>query len=152
MIRDNRLTFSATTSPLPLNTGAAGSYNIGDVIDLTSSGRDIGAGEGVGDLFLVIMVAAAATSGGAATAQFNLITSDASNMASPTVITGTQAFPLASLGAGAQLLAIRLPAAVYKRYLGLQQVTGTAAFTGGSIYAFFAEDVNAIRFYPQAFS
>lgn len=149
MIRDARLTFGA---PVALNTGAAGSYNLGDVIDLTTTGRDIGAGEGIGDLFLVIIVAAAATSGGAATAQFNLITSDSAAMTSPVVITGTQAFPLASLPAGAQLLAIRLPAAVYKRYLGLQQVTGTAAFTGGSVYAFFAEDVNAIRYYPQAFS
>jgi len=148
MIRDARLTFGA---PVALNQGAAGSYNIGDVIDLTTTGRDIGAGEGVGDLFLVIMVAAAATSGGAATAQFNLITSDSPAMTSPVVITGTQAFPLTALVNGAQLMAIRLPAAVYKRYIGLQQVTGTAAFTAGSVHAFFAEDVPAIRFYPQAF-
>jgi len=148
MIRDARLTFGA---PVALNTGAAGSYNLGDVIDLTTTGRDIGAGEGVGDLFLVIMVTTAATSGGAATLQFNLITSDAPAMTSPTIITGTQAFPLASLTNGAQLLAIRLPAAVYKRYIGLQQVTGTAAFTAGAVSAFFAEDVPAIRFYPQAF-
>lgn len=148
MIRDARLTFGA---PVSLNTGAAGSYVLGDVIDLTTTGRDIGAGEGVGDLFLVVQVSAAATSGGAATAQFNLITSDAPAMTTPTVITGTQAFPLASLGAGAQLMAIRLPAAIYKRYIGLQQVTGTAAFTGGAVNAFFAEDVPAIRFYPQAF-
>lgn len=149
MIRDARLTFGA---PVALNTGAAGSYVIGDVIDLTTTGRDIGAGEGMGDLFFVVMVSAAATSGGAATGTFNLITSDSPAMTSPVVITGTVAFPLASLTSGAQLIAIRLPAAVYKRYLGLQQVTGTAAFTGGSVYAFFAEDVNAIRFYPQAFS
>jgi hypothetical protein len=151
MIRDSRLTFSQTTSPLALNTGAAGTYVIGDTIDLTTTGRDIGAGEGIGDLFLVIMMATTAAGAGAS-AQFNLITSDSPSMTAPVVITGTQAFPVASLVAGYQALAIRLPAAVYKRYLGLQQVTSGAAFTAGSVYAFFAEDVNAIRFYPQAFS
>jgi len=149
MIRDARLTFGA---PVTVPTAIATTAPVGDVIDLTTTGRDIGAGEGVGDLFLVIMVSTAFTSGGAATVQFNLITSDAPTMTSPTIVTGTQAFPIASLGAGAQLLAIRLPAAVYKRYLGLQQVTATAALTAGAISAFFAEDVPAIRFYPQAFS
>lgn len=148
MIRDARLTFGA---PVALNTGAPGSYNLGDVIDLTTTGRDLGAGEGNGDLFLYIAMSVAAAGAGAS-AQFNLITSDAAALTTPTVITGTAVTPVASLTVGAPLLAIRLPALIYKRYLGLQQVTSGAAFTAGSVNAFFVEDANAIRFYPQAFS
>lgn len=147
MIRDARLTFGA---PVALNTGAAGTYNLGDVIDLTTTGRDIGAGEGNGDLFLYIAMSTAAAGAGASV-QFNLITSDAAALTSPTVVTGTAVTPVASLGAGVILLSIRLPVALYKRYLGLQQVTSGAAFSAGSVNAFFAEDANAIRFYPQAF-
>jgi hypothetical protein len=62
MIRDNRTTFSYTTSPTALNTGGAGSYVIGDIIDLSVTGRDLGAGEGLGDLFLYILVKTTATS------------------------------------------------------------------------------------------
>lgn len=150
MIRDARTTFGA---PVLLNTGLAGSYFIGDVIDLTTTGRDVGAGEGVGDIFVYVAVAAAATSGGAATLQVQLVTSDDANLSTPTVIASSaSAIPLASLTNGAVLLAVRLPSAVYKRYIGIQQTTGTAAFTGGSVYAYLAEDVNAIRFYPQGFA
>src|SRR6476646_8831253 len=140
MVRDQRLTFSATTSPLALNTGAAGSYLIGDVIDLSQTGRDIGSGEGIGDLFLYIIVATAATSGGSATLQISLVTSDASNLSGATTVVSTAAIPVASLVSGYVVYALRLPPAVYKRYIGIQQTTGTAAFTAGSIYAFFAED------------
>ncbi len=149
MIRDARTTFGA---PVLLNTGAAGSYPLGDVIDLTTTGRDIGAGEGVGDLFVYAAVAAAATSGGAATLQLQLVSSDSPALTSPTVHYTGSANALAALTAGSQLFAFRLPPGVYKRYVGVIQVTGVAAFTGGSIFAFLAEDVNAIRYYPQAFS
>lgn len=148
MIRDSRLTFGA---PVLLNTGAAGDYLLGDVIDLTTTGRDIGAGEGVGDLFLYIAMSAAAVSAGGGTSQFSLATSDSSAMTSPTKIVSTQAYPVASLGANTVLYAVRIPPAVYKRYLGIIQTVGTAAFTAGSVYAFFVEDVNAIRFYNQGF-
>lgn len=151
MIRDNRTTFSFTTSPTALNTGAPGSYFVGDVIDLSVTGRDIGAGEGIGDVFLYIVMSTAAA-GATATLQMALVTSDNSNLSSGTVVVQTAAIPVATLTSGYVVYAARLPAAVYKRYIGLQQTTGTAAFSAGSFYAFLAEDANAIRFYPQAFS
>lgn len=148
MIRDARLTFSQTTSPLPLNTGAAGDYQIGDIIDLTATGRDIGAGEGVGDLFLFIEVAVAVTGG---SFQLSLATSDSATLASPTKIQPSAVFA-SPTAVGTVIMAFRLVPAVYKRYIGLVQTTSGSAITSGAVYAFFAEDVNAIRYYPQAFS
>lgn len=149
MIRDARTTFGA---PVALNTGAAGDYVIGDIVDLTTTGRDIGAGEGIGDVFLYVVVATAATSGGSATLQISLGTSDAANLSSPTKVISSAAVPVASLTAGYVLFALRLPPAIYKRYIGVIQTTGVAAFTAGAVHAFLAEDINAIRYYAQGFT
>jgi hypothetical protein len=66
MILDERNEFCDATA---LNTGGAGSYLVGDVIDLGAASRDIGMGE---SLFLVIQVDTTATSGGSATGAFHL--------------------------------------------------------------------------------
>lgn len=146
MIRDVRTTFADAVS---LNTGAAGTYSIGDVIDLGVAGRDIGAG--VPPLFLVLRVDTTATSGGSATLVVNLVTSANSDLSSGTTVatTGT-AIPVATLTANYMIAIIPLPAAVYARYLGIQQVTGTAAFTAGKIDAFLVEDALVQRYYPDA--
>lgn len=147
MIRDTRTTFA---SAVALNTGGAGSYIIGDVVDLSITGRNIGAG--VPPLFFIVIVSTTATSGGSATGQFSLVTSDSSNLSSATVIASGAAIAVASLTAGTVAFVVALPPGVYKRYIGLQQTTGTAAFTAGAVNAFLAEDVNAIVAYAQAFS
>jgi len=66
MIIDKLTRFCDKTA---MNTGAAGSYLIGDVIDLEDA-RDIGQGY---PLYLVINVATTATGGAGATAQFKLV-------------------------------------------------------------------------------
>ena len=136
MILDERTEFCDATA---LNTGAAGSYLIGDVVDLGVA-RDLG-----GDMaaYLVLTVDTAATSGGSATGQFNLVTDDNAGLSSPTVLASSRAWPVASMTAGTVLMAIQLPleGTLYERYIGIQQVTGTAAFTAGKVNAFITEDV-----------
>lgn len=133
-----------------LNTGAAGNYIIGDWIDLQNV-RDIGQG---GDLYLVMLVDTTATSGGAATLQLSLV----SNSATPLVTAGatvhavTPVFALAQLTTGRTLLVVQLPleGAAYQRYLGIQQTTGVAAFTGGRVDAFLTPTPAAWKAYADA--
>jgi hypothetical protein len=133
MITDRYNTFALDVA---LNTGAAGDYIIGDWIDIGAL-RDIGQGN---NLFLVMQMSAAATSGGSATLQMSLV----SNTATPLVTSGasvhaqTGVFPLAQLTLGRNLLTMVLPleGIAYQRYVGIRQTTGTAAFTGGKIDAF----------------
>lgn len=153
MILDERNEFADATA---LNTGAVGTYNIGDVIDTQGQAigtanltRDIGLATDC--LWLVIRVATAATSGGSATGQFRLVSDDT---ATPSTTTATvhytsAAIPVASLTAGATIAVVCLPSGAYERYLGIQQITGTAAFTAGAIDAFLTMDPIAWKAYAD---
>jgi hypothetical protein len=146
MILDERGEFCDATA---LNTGAAGSYLLGDVVDLGVA-RDLG-----GDmaLYLVVSVDTAATSGGSATGQFNLVTDDNASLSSPTVVVSSVAWPVASMTAGKTLMAVQLPmeGTAYERYIGIQQVTGTAAFTAGKVNAFLVDDVARWKAYDAPY-
>lgn len=149
MILDERNEFCDATA---LNTGAAGSYLIGDVIDLGAVQRDIGNGE---QLYLVIQVDTTATSGGAATGQFSLVSDAQAAIAtdgSASVHFQTAAIPVATLAAGYNVASVALPTEgkAYERYLGILQTTGTAAFTAGKVDAFLTHDVSKIRAYADA--
>jgi hypothetical protein len=138
MITDRLNTFCKATA---LNTGAAGSYLIGDVIDLGDE-RDIGQGE---PLYLVIQVDTLATSGSTATGTFSLCSdaqeaiavngSQTTHLVSPT-------FAVAAMTAGKSILVAVLPREgnAYERYLGIVQTTASAAFTAGKIDAFLTMD------------
>lgn len=149
MILDERLEFCDAVA---LNTGAAGSYLLGDVIDLQlAAGGDIGAGE---PLYLVIQVDTAATSGGSATADFKLASDAQAAIAtdgSATVHASTGPIAVASLTAGRQFVfALPLQGNTYERYLGILQTTATAAFTAGKINAFLTLDQSGWRAYADA--
>lgn len=149
MIIDERNEFCDATA---LNTGAAGSYLIGDVIDLGAVQRDIGNGE---QLYLVIQVDTTATSGGAATGQFSLVSDAQAAIAtdgSASVHFQTAAIPVATLAAGYNVASVALPmqGTAYERYLGILQTTGTAAFTAGKVNAFLTPDVSKIKAYADA--
>jgi hypothetical protein len=163
MVRDELTTLAGTLGvALALNTGGAGTYLLGNQIDLgavpspnvggAASARDIGDGE---PLFLVLSVDTTATSGGAATATFTLASDAQAAIAtdgSATVHFVTAAIPVATLVAGYVIARIRIPAATpnYERYLGLLQTTATAAFTAGKIHAFLTHDAGKFRAYPDA--
>lgn len=147
MILDERTEFCDATA---LNTGAAGSYLVGDVIDLELTGLDLGTSA---DLWLVISVDTAATSGGAATGQFHLCSDAQAAIAvdgSATYHFSTAAIPVATLVAGYQIAAVRLPAGTYERYLGILQTTAVAAFTAGKINAFLTPTYAKVKHYADA--
>lgn len=147
MITDRLNTFC---SAVALNTGAAGTYNVGDIIDLEAV-RDIGQGE---PLYLVITVTTTATSGGSATGQFRLV-SDATTTISTTTATvhaTSDAFAVADMSAGTNLMKMVIPMEgnAYERYLAVQQITGTAAFTAGAIDAYLTPQPDGWKAYPDA--
>lgn len=149
MILDERNEFCDATA---LNTGAAGTYLIGDQIDLGVA-RDVGNGQ---PMYLVITVDTLPTSGGSATAQFSLASDASASIAtdgSASVHLQTKAFAISEMAAGTVLAAIALPmeGVAYERYLGILQTTGTAAFTGGKINAFLTHDVAKWKSYDAPF-
>lgn len=149
MILDKRNEFCDAVA---LNTGGAGTYLVGDQIDLGRA-RDIGNGDPV---YLVITVDTLPTSAGAATAQFTLASDASASVAtdgSATVHLQTKAFAISEMAAGTILAAIALPleGVAYERYLGVLQTTGTAAFTGGKINAFLTHDVAKWKSYDAPF-
>lgn len=147
MIMDERLELCDATS---LNTGAAGTYLLGDQVDLgATSPGDIGEGE---QLFLVISVDTTVTSGGSATVAFTLASDDTASIATngtatPHLVTPTYA--VATLVAGFMRSFPLPPRVSAERYLGLLQTTAVAALTAGKINAFLTKNPPNFRAYPD---
>lgn len=147
MILDERNEFCDATA---LNTGGAGSYLVGDVIDLGVDGLNVGISD---DIWCVIQVDTTATSGGSATGAFHLASDAAAAIAtdgSATYHFSTAAIAVATLVAGYQIAMFKLPAGTYERYLGILQTTAVAAFTAGKINAFLTSGVAAQKAYANA--
>ena len=157
MIMDERLEFADAVSV----AAAAGTALIGDVIDLSSIGRDIGDGE---PLWLVISVDTEIITGGSAgTLQF-VLASDAqaaiatdgtatAHYTSRAFVTDDSAANDTAMNAGQFPVVIALPreGPVYERYLGILAITGTTTTTAGKINAFLTLDPprNVNRVYAE---
>lgn len=148
MITDALLQLSSaqavTTSAVSTNT-----------IDL-SQARDIGPGE---DITIAISVDTTATAAGAATVNFQLITSAAANLSSPTILVQTDAIPKASLIAGARFnlqiphQTVQQGTALGQRYLGVQYTVATGPLTAGAFSATGVFDfADVVKAYPSAFT
>ena len=145
MIMDERAEFCDATA---LNTGGAGSYLIGDVYDTGGDGWNEGDG-----LYFVMIVDTTATSGGSATGQFHLVSDAAAAIAtdgSATYHFSTDAIAVATLAAGYQICAVKIPNGTYERYVGVLQTTGTAAFTAGAVDAFLTPNVKSWKAFANA--
>ena len=129
MILDERNEFCDATA---LNTGAAGSYLVADVIDLGATpGRP---GDGVTLKFHLCSEAQAAMAAdGSATYHFS-----------------TGVLAQATLVAGYRAVAVKLPFGTYERYLGILQTTAVEAVTAGKINAYLTPNVPANVAYPDA--
>lgn len=147
MILDSRNEFCDATA---LNTGAAGTYLIGSQVD-TSLANNV---NDVDELYLVISVDTAVTSGGSATVQFHLASDDSASIAtdgSATYHWSSPAIPKATLVAGYYVAKVELPKGDYERYLGILQTTGTAALTAGKVNAFLTNTPVTWKAYTDQF-
>ena len=154
MILDERNEFADAVSV----AAAAGTALIGDVIDLGSASRDIGAGEPV---YLVIQTDTEIITGGSAgTIKFQLASDSTADLATSatihldtgTFVTDDAAANAAQLNAGKLIFCAPLPqGALYERYLGILCVIGSTTVTAGKINAFLSRDMYpSHRAYPDA--
>ena len=153
MILDERNEFCDATS---LNTGAAGTYNIGDVIDLGVA-RNLGGDQA---LYLVVTVDTGITvAASTGTVQFQLVSDGTDTIAtngtqSIHAISKAHATSTAAIAAGSVLMAVQVPlegSTAYERYLSVQQVTGTTAINAGKVNAFLTTDVAVWKSYDAPF-
>ena len=131
MILDSRNEFADATA---LSTEGTGLALVGNVIDLGTDGIN-----DVEDLYLVVQVDTAVTSGGSATVAFSLASDAQAAIAtdgSATVHYTSPTLAKATLVAGYQVCKVELPKGQYERYLGILANVGTAALTAGKINAF----------------
>lgn len=130
-----------------LDTTAIGSALVGNVIDLGTSGRDIGPGFPIP---IIIDINTAVTSAGSATVQFKVVSDSTANLAtSPTTHVETAAIAVATLVAGYRPFEGYLPAGVYERYLGVLAVSAVATVTAGKIDAFIPQGLSQLRTLPD---
>lgn len=118
--------------------------------------RDIGQGT---MLFAVITVDETATSAGATTVDFQVITSAAAALSSPTIVTEIPAIPKADLTAGRKPIVIQIASAallaqpVGQRYLGVQYTVNTANLTAGKFTCHITDcDPGVGKYYTSGFT
>lgn len=126
-----------------------------NTIDL-SVVRDLGPGR---SLFAVWGVDTSAAAAGAATVTFQVITSAAANLSSPTVVSQTDAIPKADLTAGRKLFAQRIDPAILlaqpngQRYLGVQYTVGTGPLTAGAFTCYITDTLPpGMEYYSSGFT
>jgi len=126
-----------------------------NAIDL-SQVRDIAPGT---PLFAVVTVDEAATAAGAATVDFQVITSAAANLGTPTIIGSTSPLAKTELTLGRKPIVIPIPAAallaqpIGQRYFGLQFAVATGPLTAGKFsVAITDSDVSVGKNYPSGFT
>lgn len=126
-----------------------------NTIDLLQA-RDLGAGT---DLYAHFTVDVAATAAGAATVTFQIISSAAANLSSPTVLVQTDAIGKAELTAGRRPITLEIPPSILaaqpigQRYLGVQYTVATGPLLTGSFTATISESrVDMGKNYPSGFT
>ncbi|MBK8772251.1 MAG: hypothetical protein IPM06_17765 [Rhizobiales bacterium] len=126
-----------------------------NTIDLGTA-RDIGPGR---QLYAVITVDETATAAGAATVDFQLITSAAAALSSPTIIGATSPIGKAELTAGRKPIVIPIPSAnlnaqpIGQRYFGLQFTVATGPLTAGKFTVNITDsDVSVGKYYASGFT
>lgn len=128
-----------------------------NTIDL-SVNRDVGAGE---DLYAIFTVDEAATAAGAATVEFQVITSGSADLSSPTVLGSTGALAKTELTLGRHPIGVCINAnallaqPIGRRYLGVQYVVATGPLTAGKFSAVITDTEagkGAKAYYPSGFS
>lgn len=148
MLTDALLQLSAAQAV----TASAVSTN---TIDLGTA-RDLGTGK---DLYALFTVDTSVTAAGAATVNFQVISSANANLSSANVISQTDAIGKAELTAGRKPIVVAISPAVLnalpvgQRYLGVQYTVGTGPLTAGAFTCSIVDSiVDVNKNYPSGFT
>ncbi len=145
MIMDSLLEFSDAQAV----TSTAISENVADLGPVTDNTlRDIGTGE---DVYLVITTAVTCTDAGSdSTVDFSLESDSVVGLSSSTVHFSTGALARARYSeAGTVVLAMRLPAGDYERYLGVRYTVAGGNLSAGAFNAFLTKDAHIYKAYAD---
>lgn len=145
-------------------TSTAISANVLDIFSTTKGGTAnaaeispntrIDIGSGPGDLYLVVQVNVPLTGGTTPTLTITFESADDAGLTTNNTVhysSGSLA-QAAFTAAGTQLVVIRLPAAQYRRYIGLRYTITGGPLAAGSVDAFLTTSVNINRPYASAFT
>lgn len=146
---DNISTNVLDTGPLGLPTGSGGGSG-------TNAGRDLGIGS---EMWLMVTVTTAVTSGGAATVTFKIVTDSTSTIVTKNVLAASPAFTVAQLVAGFRW-AIQFPfadtgnslATKYQRYIAVDALIATADLTAGTFEAVGVKNLQTKDLYVSGFT
>jgi len=126
-----------------------------NTIDL-SQNRDLGAGE---DVYATFSVGAAVTAAGAATVDFQVISSAAADLSNPTVLATSGPIPKADLTLGRKPFSVCVNSSILlaqpigQRYFGVQYVVATGPLTAGNFSCAITDaNVGGPKYYPSGFS
>jgi len=126
-----------------------------NTIDLGQN-RDLGPGS---DIYAAFTVDEAAVAAGAATVTFQVISSAAAALTSPTVLIQTDAIGKAELTLGRRPIVIEIPSSILaaqpigQRYLGVQYVVATGPLTAGKFScALLDSKLDVGKNYPSGFT
>ncbi|EKD5498879.1 hypothetical protein OR538_005012 [Pseudomonas aeruginosa] len=140
---------SQAVTATAISTNVYDLYPRGNAVN-TNVTRDIGVGE---DIYLVVQCDTTATAARAATVTVSLESSSTADLATtPTVHFVSATLALANLVGGTTLLAIKLPAGQYNRYVGVRYTVATGPLTAGAFSAFLAKDIQAFRAYVKGYN
>jgi len=125
-----------------------------NTVDL-SVARDMAPGK---QLYAVFTVDTTVTAAGAATVNFQIISSAAAALSSPTVLAQTDAIGKAELTAGRKPIVVALNPSVLaaqpngQRYLGVQYTVGTGPLTAGAFTCTITDSYPADKAYASGFT
>lgn len=130
------------------STLAGGTSNANGV----SPNAKLDIGSGPGDLYLVVRTNVALTGGTSPTLTITLETADDAGLTTnDQVLFSSGALAQSAFSAaGSTLVAIRLPIALYRRYVGLRYTITGGPLTGGSVDAFLTPTLDIDRVYQSA--
>ena len=130
-----------------INTGGAGTYVFGNVIDMLETTSKPGNSDGLYFEFIVTTAMLSALG----SAEFQLVSDSNANLTtSPVIHFTTGALAQAGLTAGTRFV-VELPRGTYKQFMGVRQVVTTAAFTAGAAMAHLTNDPFATDIFPAPF-
>ncbi|CAN7428876.1 hypothetical protein LJR034_002636 [Caballeronia sp. LjRoot34] len=125
-------------------TVTAVSQNVLDMFPIITPNSK--AQQGAGQDATLFVRAASAFTGAGASLVITLESGDNADLTgNNTVHYTTAAIPVASLVAGARLIATRLPFGYFRRYIGLRFTVAGGPFTAGTVSGFLLEDLQTVN-------
>lgn len=145
-------------------TSTAISTNVYDLFSVRKGGSSTAAdispntridlGPGDVELWVVVTVNTTFTTGTSAVLTVTFETADDAGLTTNATVIATSASAItaANLTQGTQLIALSIPSALYRRYIGIRYTVGVGTFTAGAVDAYLTPSPQVNRIAKSAFT